>query len=379
MIRLRLAYVAPAGITLLLAAGCPRTVAPEPASRTATDDTAPQSFAAKGRFRVINSTGLPATLHYSEAHRRAWLDIQASDDYRSWAIFDWSAAAPVGYIGNDHQCYSLALTADGFPRARDLLARFDIAADSAGVAIDKLPQGLSGTQNLFIIQDDEAVVVFEAEQMENRTPADPPKIDASTCQPMKQILQGVAAVRTAPGTDQAGDGVGSAMAANEPESRLGRNYSYKFHGAGYHWLEYQGQVFEQTKAQYDQAVKDCTEEGPDTCKPYWVAGGAFGRYGRYCGDGWGTGRGAAVSSIDYCCMLHDGQSWDRSGSFGHEARNLCGFAACLTCKYYVSLPDWESNFKGDFWASSAIHAFVSAGIAAVWCHPLSSITGFTCE
>ena len=46
---------------------------------------------------------------------------------------------------------------------------------------------------------------------------------------------------------------------------------------------------------------------------------------------------------------------------------------------YTSLPDWEQNFKGDFWAQKAIAVFVGTGIAATLCHPQNHLTGFTCD
>ncbi|MEM9553046.1 MAG: hypothetical protein AAGC60_02220 [Acidobacteriota bacterium] len=336
-------------------------------------------FVAKGLYRVFDGASFPATFYADAARELAWMEIEATPGQRSWALFDWSSGSPMGHIGNEHQCFSMTLELGGFvspARFLETLPR-DLAAEPQ-LELAQMPRGLNVFDRFIVLNDDEAVVVFEALELDRRlgtADAAPPRFDRGSCQLMRALLD-----RLTPVTDRgfdAASGVGGGAAKSA--SRLGRNYPYTFHGAGYHWLTYQGGVFEQTKAQYDAAVESCEADGPDTCKPYWVTGGLFGRYGRYCGDGWGTGRGAPVSSVDYCCSLHDGQSWDRSGDFGHEARNLCGFAACLTCKYYVSLSDWEVNFRGDFWASQPISAFVAAGIAAAWCHPQSWITGFLCS
>lgn len=334
-------------------------------------------FVAEGLYRVFDGASFPATFYSHEAGQRAWMEIEASPDYRSWAVFDWSSEEPFGYIGNDHQCFRLTLETGGFSSPARQLSDFEGGADAEPhIQLEEMARGLNVVDRFVVLNDDEAVVIFEVKEIETdvarKEAAAPPEIDPGECQPMRDLLD-----RLTTGADSRADSP-EAPSAVVP-SRLDRNHPYDFYGLGYHWLRYQGSVFSQSKPDYDRALSSCEADGPDKCKPYWVTGGLFGRYGRYCGDGWGTGKGDPVSSADYCCRLHDGQVWDRSGKFGHEARNLCGFAACLTCKYYVSLRDWEINFRGDFWASQPISAFVAAGVAAVWCYPQSKITGFHCR
>ncbi len=337
-------------------------------------------FAVKGQYRVFDGTSFPATLYADDTKRRVWMDIEASPDYRSWAFFDWSLPVPTGYIGNDHQCFHMTLPASGFfPPSRLASSLGRKGRSEPEVDLDRMSQGLNVLQNLLILNDDEGIVVFEAEEVATarntgELATAPPRFEASTCRPMRQLLE-----RLSVSVDGEQEEELDSAPSKNGVSQLSRNHPYDFFGLGYHWLSYQGGVFQQTKTDYDAALSSCEQDGEGSCKPYWVPGGFFGRYGRYCGDGWGTGRGQPVSSLDYCCSLHDGESWDRSASFGHEARNLCGFAACLTCKYYVSPADWEVNFRGDFWASQPIGAFVAAGIAAAWCHPQSYFTGFHCR
>lgn len=84
----------------------------------------PDSFVVTGVYHVFNNEGFPATMHIDGANEQSWIDVQASEDYSSWVLLDWSTPEPRGYIGNDHQCYALSLSRGVLPSAEQLEAAF---------------------------------------------------------------------------------------------------------------------------------------------------------------------------------------------------------------------------------------------------------------
>ena len=325
-----------------------------------------ERFSAAGEM-VFFGVSVPATWHYDLAQRKMLIEISISATSSSWALLDWSSTKHMGYVGREDHCSSFALQKTPLPTP-DRLNELAAASQVEALEPHELAPGLSlvkrdTTRTALTVREDNAALIFSFEKVAPAATPKPLKKDVSQCRPIDELIE---VLRTG---GRASVPAEDAQAA----SLLQYNHRYKFRGLIYGSLEYKGRVFSQNKAEYDGALAACQAAGPDECKPYWVTGGWFGRYGYHCGDGWGRGQSKWVSGQDYCCYMHDRQEWG-----GDQAKNLCGFAACMTCKYYTSLPDWETNFRGDFWAQKAIAGYVAVGISAILCHPQSYITGFTC-
>lgn len=316
---------------------------------------------------------LPAVWSYDPAQERMLIDIQVQENLRSWVLLDWKSASPMGFIGREDGCFSFPLRGERpSPASFDRLLRAP-SKDAGRKSPDELPEGLNSVrkdtadQRYLVLKEPDAILVFKIGSAVKAQNLPDFGKDTSRCQPLSQLTETLtrSQVPQPPATDKA-----------DSSSLLQYNHPYTFRGAIYGHLSYKGQVFSQTKPEYDTAFELCKADGPGQCKPFYETGGWFGRYGYHCGDGWGGGHDKKVSGQDYCCYLHDRQVW---GGAGKDAENLCGFAACMTCKYYTSLPDWEQNFRGDFWAQKAIAVYVATGIAVVLCHPQNYLTGFTCN
>ncbi len=318
---------------------------------------------------VVRGFRRPAEWHFDPGSNRALLQVQVQQDRQGWVLLDWAGSEPRGYVGGDAGCFAFRPSDESLPSLQELMSGA-VAGDRLGAA-GAPPAGLSVVRDagaghdFLVLQEPQASVLFQIASVGGPGNADFAR-ETLACRPLQELhdaLMGVGRPR-------------AASHVSRQESRIGRNYPYTFHGAIYGGLRYQGHVEEQTKSQYDAALAQCQAEGADTCKPYWEAGGWLGRYGYYCGDGWGTGRGGPLSPTDYVCQLHDGRSWDPGGD---TAKNLCGMAAAMTCKHYVSLDDWRVNFPGDFGASAVIGAQLAAALPWILCTPLSSVSGFTCN
>jgi hypothetical protein len=331
-----------------------------------------------GSFLIFEGS-LPAVWHFDPEQKKILIDIEVAEGVRSWALLDWSGPSPAGYIGREDGCFSFPLSQAAPPTPEafaGLLRSPGYAADAVGP--DEIASGLTSVRDTgdgttyLVVKEEGALVVFTpAANAAAPAPAGPASLakDVSACQPITRLTEALGAA--APKADAAPEAA-SPAAAESP--LLQYNLPYTFRGLLYGHLKYAGTYFSQTKPQYDTALQECHNAGTGKCKPYYETGGWFGRYGYHCGDGWGGGYDDRVSGMDACCLLHDRQSW---GS--NQLENLCGFAACMTCKHYGNLGDWEQNFRGDFWAQKAIAVFVGTGIAAAFCHPQNHLTGFTCD
>jgi hypothetical protein len=327
----------------------------------------------RGEFELYTGA-LPAVWSYDAQQQRVLIDIEIQKEVHSWVLLDWHAAQPTGFIGREDGCFSFALH-QPFPSPSELDRLLHKPSQNAAAApLDQLPDGLTSVrageagQSYLVVKEPDAIVVFKAESVTDAQPMASLAKDTSRCQPFSQLT------RTLTETQASQPAALGATAA--ATSLLQYNLPYTFRGWIYGHLSYKGKYVSQNKSDYDATLEQCKKDGSGQCKPYYETGGWFGRYGYHCGDGWGGPYDKTVSGQDYCCYLHDRQVW---GGTGKDAENLCGFAACMTCKHYTSLPDWEQNFRGDFWAQKAIAVFVGTGIAATLCHPQNHLTGFTCD
>lgn len=355
---------------IVLALGFALLAVPAAALPAATDNKdAGGALALSGRI-LLPGGSLPAVWHYDEGRSQVLVDVTVSDELRTWMLLDWSARQPSGYVGREDGCFTFPLSAAARPTRGAMQSLTEgPAAEAETLDLRAIAGGLSAIRSredgkrFLVLKEEQALAIFEIGGRATAPATVAWQKDVSKCRPMSELLDNLAG-RSPSARDNASAG-----------SLLQYNHPYTFRGLIYGWLTYKGQVFSQDKPAYDQALGACQTAGPSKCKPYWETGGAFGRYGYHCGDGWGSGS-LAVSGQDYCCQLHDREAW---GGLGKQAENLCGFAACMTCKYYVSLPDWEQNFRGDFWAQKVIAAFVGTGITFILCHPQNYLTGFTCN
>ena len=329
---------------------------------------------------VLMTGVLPAVWSYDYAQQRILIDIEVQEGLHSWALLDWSGEKPTGFIGREDGCFSFALHSHALPGPQ-AFSRLLAAPpnDAARVSPTEIPEGVTAVRDraqgeTFLVMKEEAAMLLFRARSASPLPYSPDFAkDTSRCQPLSDLtakIAGATSRRPAPDEKTTGKPTGK----SDHSSRVEYNHPYTFRGLIYGGLKYKGHVFSQTRPQYQTALQTCTDAGPNECKPYYETGGWFGRYGYHCGDGWGGGHNKQVSGQDYCCYLHDRQEWGTD-----QAQNLCGFAACMTCKYYTNFHDWEQNFRGDFWAQKAIAVYVSAGVAAVLCHPQSYVTGFTCD
>ena len=324
-----------------------------------------------GSFLLLNGS-LPATWHYDPAQRKILIDIEVGENLHTWAVLDWSGASPAGYIGREDGCFSFPISQQDPPSPDRFTTLLESPPyDTARVDPAEMASGLTSVRDAkeettyLVMKEEGALLVFKVgSAFRASSPVDLTK-NVSACQPISTLMEALGRGSRTPR---------EAPQAADSSSLLQYNLPYTFRGLIYGHLSYKGDFFSQTKPVYDAALQKCENDGKDKCKPYYESGGWFGRYGYHCGDGWGGGYSDRVSGMDHCCRLHDLESW---GS--NQTENLCGFAACMTCKHYTNLGDWEQNFRGDFWAQKAIALFVGPGIAATLCHPQNHLTGFTCD
>lgn len=322
-----------------------------------------KAFSASGEV-VLPHLSLPAKLHFDQYKKAFLIDINIDGTDHSTVYYDWGTSPGKGYIQSSVSCTYFSL---GNTKAPDVLSLFRQSRQNKKTK----KQGVywrskreNDKKNTLEFQFKDTALLFKVEKIKSLRQNVFNPVDQENCIEIKSAQQkNITKLKKY-----------SANSAPLPGKSLKKDFSvsnllYGFYGF-YSSVNYAGRPFYQSALEHENAVSRCKEDGDSVCKTEWESGGLFGRYGYYCGDGWTNNSYQPMSSLDYCCEMHDHHAWGKS-----HLKNLCGFYACIACSDKGSL----QTFKDEYDAADIIEKFTKTGAFLTGCSYDGWASGFSCS
>ncbi|MDE1464107.1 hypothetical protein [Spartinivicinus poritis] len=325
-----------------------------------------KAFSASGNV-VLPNIKFPATLHFKENNKAFLIEVNMNSDAdKSYIYYDWNSNPATGYIQNSISCTRFSLGNSSAPSINKLLAKVTSKNSKAPTKQGVFWQSgnKKKNKNVLTFQFNETALLFEVNKIK--------PLSQNLFNPAN--LEGCIDIVTAQKNNKKKINKLNPSRAVSPDNKPYNdfsvsNLSYSFYGF-YSSVGYAGSPFYQNAAEHRRAVNRCKKDGEAVCKTEWELGGLFGRYGYYCGDGWDNKPYQPMSSLDYCCQMHDHHAWGKN-----HLKNLCGFYACVACSEKGSY----QAFIDEYDAANIIEKFAKTGSFLIGCSFDGWVSGFSCS
>ncbi|WP_163836229.1 hypothetical protein [Spartinivicinus ruber] len=326
---------------------------------------AEKAFSASGEVALPN-IDLPATLHFSEEKQAFLIEVSISEFNKSYIYYDWDTNPAKGYIQSTTSCTSFSLGDSKAPSIRNLFKKSRSnkknTSEKQGISWQKNKN--KNKEDILKFQFKETALLFKVNSIKpmHQNLFNPANLDS--CIDIK-----AAHTKNMNKIKKVKSNKSTSSAKETQEDFSISNLLYNFYGF-YSSVEYTGSPFYQNANEHKLAVNRCKKDGGAVCKTEWEIGGLFGRYGYYCGDGWDNKPYQPMSSLDYCCQMHDRHAWG-----DNHLKNLCGFYACVACSDKGSY----QAFMDEHDAADIIEKFTKTGTFLTGCSFDGWVSGFSCN